>query len=117
VRHDRPVHGQVAFRYYDDSRERRRGTYELKSAMDLWTRCAMTAITVEGSALHCAVEAFRAAPRETVRVSVLTFARCLDTCANTSDGQLFAHANTSIQLLLEQSCPDMSGLSRHVRIV
>eukprot|EP00966_Prymnesium_polylepis_P268691 6207321-Prymnesium_polylepis.1 len=51
------------------------------------------------------------------RVSVLTFARCLHTCANTSDGQVFARANTSIQLLLEQSCPEMSGLSRHVRIV
>ena len=68
-RHDRRVHGQVAFRYYDnDSRERRRGKYELKSAMELWTRCAMTAITTADSALHRAVQAFSEQPRAVVDI-------------------------------------------------
>jgi hypothetical protein len=69
-RHEAPVGGRVAFRYYDnDSWARRRhGTYELKTAVQLWTRSTMTAITTEGSALHRAVLAFGNAPREQVNI-------------------------------------------------
>ena len=52
--------GRVTFRKYDnDSNARRRGEYKVVTARRLWTRCAMTAITTDGSALHCAIQAFR----------------------------------------------------------
>ena len=63
VPHGTLVGGRVGFRYYDnDSRARRRGTYDLKSAVQLWTRSTMTALTPVGSHLHHAVIAFRDAP-------------------------------------------------------
>ena len=66
-RHNEAVGGQVAFRYYDnDSAARRRGTYDLKSAVQLWTNSTMIALTTQSSALHAAVLAFGAAPRETI---------------------------------------------------
>ena len=46
--------GRTSFRKYDnDSKARSRGTYERVSARSLWMpACQMTAITVQGSALH-----------------------------------------------------------------
>ena len=46
-------------KYDNDSNARRRGEYEVVTARSLWTRCTMAAITTEGSALHCAIQAFR----------------------------------------------------------
>eukprot|EP00966_Prymnesium_polylepis_P284992 6584078-Prymnesium_polylepis.1 len=66
-RHESPTGGRILFRKYDnDSDARLRGTYELTNARRLWMRSQVTAITTEGSALHCAVEAFPARPRETI---------------------------------------------------
>lgn len=69
-RHETAIGGRVAFRKYDnDSESRRRGTYELTNARRLWSRSEVTAVTIVGSALHCAVMAFRNRPRETIDVT------------------------------------------------
>ena len=71
-RSEMPIRGVVHFRKYDnDSPARRRGTYDLVPASELWLNAAVTALTPRGSALHQAVEARRAAQRAAPAVNLI----------------------------------------------
>ena len=71
-RSEMPIRGVVHFRKYDnDSPARRRGTYDLVPASELWLNAAVTALTPRGSALNQAVEARRAAQRAAPAVNLI----------------------------------------------